>query len=158
MEKWEAGTRNRSGARVRTFTGSDRLGCRLSCQKNVTFYSHMPVSSCLIPMSVDEDDGYEVHDRSGKRKDGYVINGGHKRREEVSLCNHSSVMPRAKEDDASMRPVRARNFKAEERRHRKAEDRRRKECNDFLAKKAAKLRSMNSAKLGVTTLVMSGGW
>lgn len=54
MEKWEQGTRNRSGNRVRTFTGSDRLYARLSCQKNLM--QHIGnVSAALYPIDYDED-------------------------------------------------------------------------------------------------------
>ncbi len=54
MENWEQGTRNRSGSRVRTFTGSDRLYARLSSQKNLI--QHVGnVSAALYPIDYDED-------------------------------------------------------------------------------------------------------
>lgn len=58
MEKYEQGTRKGSGARVRSYTGSDRLGCRLSC-KSATPYNRV-VSGCIIPVDANEELEYET--------------------------------------------------------------------------------------------------
>lgn len=96
MERWEQGTRNRSGAKVRTFTGSDRLGVRLSCQKVVTHYYGVS-SSCLVPLSPEEEGSVPTYDRrTGKTGAKYL--DGRNKREAVRCAARSYAMPVANVD------------------------------------------------------------
>ena len=62
MENWEQGTRNYSGSRVRTFTGSNKLHARLSCKKNLVQHVGM-ISPALLPVDYDEDVELECRDK-----------------------------------------------------------------------------------------------